>query len=139
MAEQRGQDLLETSVSSKKVGSRVLVYSSCIPMEHPTILARPQFQGYTKLSACLTSQSFDKIAWKLLTLTRVRKLKELAALTMDGSPHCLQLHFALEDVRKACPSLKTKHYVIEKGALYEVSDKAVRAARHLKEIESCLE
>lgn len=127
------QNLLETRVSSKKVGRRVLVYSSCISSEYPDILVK--FQGYTKLKACLTSQSFEKIAWKLLTLARVRKLREIAALTMDGSPHCLQLHFALEDIRKVYPRLRVVHYVLEKGVLYEVSDKAVKAARHLKEIE----
>lgn len=139
MPEQASLELLETSVSSRKVGSRVLVYSSCIPVEHPEILETPGFRGYTKLGVCLTSQGSDKVAWKLLTLSRVRKLQELAALTMEGSPHCLQLHFALEDVRRVYPSLKTRHYVLEKGVLHEVSDKAVRTARHLKEIESCLE
>lgn len=126
-------ELLETSVSSKHIGERIIVYSSCISHEYPELLA--QFKDYTRLCTCLTTHSLEEIAWKLLTIIRINNPKEVAALTIDGSPHCLQVHFALEDILKIRPHITVRHFVIEKGVIQEISGEAVRKARHLSEIE----
>lgn len=130
------QELLETSVSSRTLGEKIVVYSSCIPLEYPGILRR--FKGYTRLCTCLTTRSLEEIAWKLLTMVRMKTPKELAALTMDGSPHCLQLHFALEDIRIMYPDIRVRHFVIEKGVVHEVSGESVKTARHLSMLEGRL-
>jgi hypothetical protein len=131
-----GQELLEISVTSDTIGGRILVYSSCIPVDYPDMLER--FKGYTLLRTCLTSHDLEKTAWKLLTIARMNRPVELAALTMDGSPHCIQLHFALEDIRKVYQGIRVRHFVIEKGVVREVSGEAVDTARHLSRIEGRL-
>ena len=135
IAQNRKEDheLLETSVTSRIIGEKILVYGSCIPLEHPDIVKR--FKEHTRLSTCLTTKSMEEVAWKLLTMVRMNGPKELVALTMDGSPHCLQLHFALEDIHKIYPSIRVRHFVIEKGVIQEVSSEAVKTARHLSRIK----
>ncbi len=130
------RELLETSVTSDTIDKRILVYSSCIPVDHPDVLVK--FRGYTMLCACLTTQTLEKVAWKLLTIARMKNPRELAALTVDGSPHCLQIHFALEDIREIYHGIRIRHFVIEKGIIYEVSGEAVKTARHLSSIEGRL-
>ena len=135
VAQNRKEDheLLETSVTSRIIGEKILVYGSCIPLEHPDIVKG--FKEHTRLSTCLTTKSMEEVAWKLLTMVRMKGPKELAALTMDGSPHCLQLHFALEDIHEIYPSIRVRHFVIEKGVIQEVSSEAVKTARHLSRIK----
>jgi hypothetical protein len=125
--------LLETSVTSDEIRNKILVYGACVADEHPGVLE--EFREYTLFRVCLTTSSLEKVAWKLATIVRVKGIKEVAALTVDGSPHCLQLHFALADLKEMFPQLKKKHYVIEKGLLRQVSERAVKTARHLHEIE----
>jgi hypothetical protein len=127
------RNLLDTSVTSDKIKSRVLVYGTCAAEEHQGVM--DEFRDYSSFRVCMTTSDLEKIAWKLATIVRVKDTKEVAALTMDGSPHCLQLHFALADLKKMFPQLKTKHYVVEKGELLRISERAVRTARHLHEIE----
>lgn len=129
------KELLSTSVTSS-IKSRILVYGTCASEEHPSVLG--EFNGYTVFSVCMTESSLEKVAWKLATIIRVNKVKEVEALTMDGSPHCIQLHFALADLKKMFPRLKTKHHVIEKGRLCRISERAVRTARHLQEVEGLI-
>lgn len=127
------RSLLETSVTSDKIKSRVLVYGTCAAEEHPGVM--DEFRDYSSFRVCMTTSSLEKVSWKLATIVRVKGTKEVAALTMDGSPHCLQLHFALADLKRLFPQLRTKHYVVEKGVLLRISEGAVRTARHLHEIE----
>ena len=93
------------------------------------------FLSSFSFSYCSNSPTSDLKIRRLATIIRVKDTKEIAALTMDGSPHCLQLHFALADLEEMFPRMKTKHYVTEKGVLRRVSERAVKTARHLYEVE----
>lgn len=129
-------ELLQTNVQSKYISGNILLYGSCIPAEYPEILAR--FKQKTALHTCLEKEHVNQVAWKMATIVRQNKPKEIAVLTIAGSPHCVQLHYALEDIKKIFPWLRVKHHVIEKGKLIEVTAKAVRISRHLNEVEARL-
>jgi hypothetical protein len=129
-------ELLKTNVNSDAISEDILLYGSCISTEYKEILG--QFKQGTFLHVCLEKEHVNQAAWKIQTIVRVNKPKKIAVLTIAGSPHCIQLHHALEDVKKIFPALQVKHYVIEKGKLIEVTAKAVRISRHLNEVEGML-
>jgi len=124
--------LLSTHVKSRHFGKEILIYGSCTAAEHPEILK--QFKG-AKLHICLEKFHAEQAAWKIAMIASINKIRSIAVLTADGSPHCIQLHFALEDLRKLLPELKVRHYVIEKSKLHEVSGEAIKASRHLSQVE----
>ncbi len=126
-------ELLKTSARSKKISEDVLLYGTCISAEHPEILKK--FKQKTRLRVCLEEEHVNKAAWKMANIVRASKVRKITALTMDGSPHCVQLHYALEDLKEMLPGLAAEHYAIEKGKLIEISAEAVRKSRHLSEIE----
>lgn len=124
--------LLETNVNSRHIAEDILIYGSCIDKEYPEILDK--FEQETALHICLEAEHVNKVAWKILSIVRHKKPKEMTALTIDGSPHCVQLHYALEDVKKMFPDLTVNHYVIEKGKVCWVRNEAVRNSRHLSKV-----
>ncbi len=126
-------DLLKTRVNSKTIGEELLVYGSCIGKEYPGVLE--DFADISRLGVCLEEFHVDQVAWKLQSMIREGKVRKVTALTMDGSPHCVQLHYALEDIKRIFPTLEVSHHVIEKGELMEISGEAVRKSRHLSELE----
>jgi hypothetical protein len=125
-------ELLKTNVKSKKIAEKILIYGSCIAQEYPEMLR--QFRHGTAIHTCLEKEHINKVAWKILNIFRINKPKEVAVLTIDGSPHCVQLHYALEDVKKIFQDLVIKHYVIEDGKLIEVNAESVRTSRHLSRV-----
>ncbi len=73
--------------------------------------------------------------YKLASIIRYSNIRRVTALTVDGSPHCVQLHYLLEDIKRHfVPELLTTHYVIEKGELFSVTPEAVKRSRHLSKI-----
>ena len=76
---------------------------------------------------------------KLACIIQVHIPTELLVLTVDGSPHCLQLHILAEDMKRYF-NLKPKiqHIVIEKGKTYTIESSAVKTARHLHKIQRLL-
>lgn len=124
--------LLRRNVNSKKISKNLLIYSSCIEDDFPEFLEK--FNGYTKLKICLEEHHINPILRKIIAIAYKRNIKKIIALTVDGSPHCIQLHFALEEVKRYF-NLQTEHYVIEKGELLKISEESVKISRHLNIIE----
>lgn len=127
-----GSELLKTNVRSRKISEDVLLYGTCVSEEHPEVLKK--FKQKTRLHICLEEEHLNKAAWKLASIARANNVRKITALTIDGSPHCVQLHYALEDLRGLFPALAVEHYAIEKGRLIEIPAGAVRRSRHLSEI-----
>ncbi len=128
--------LLSTSVNAGKLrDARILLYSRCIEEEHPEIL-RELRDGRVALSVCLTEEHINDVGFKLSTILMMARPREISVLTMDGSPHCIQLHFAIQQSRRLTGAeIEIHHYVIEKGKVYEVDGATIRTARHLSEVQ----
>jgi len=81
----------------------------------------------------------DKVGFKLATILMASKPKEISVLTIDGSPHCVQLHLAVQQAKNMTKSkVRVTHYIVEHDELVKVSPEAVKTARHLSQIEKLL-
>ena len=117
---------------------RLLLYGECVRDEYPEI-----FQQYADeripLAVCMEKEHVNILGFKLAGLLARISLEEIVILTVDGSLHCVQLHFAVEEVEKILgKNLNRKHYVIEGGRVLEISKKAVKKARYLSYIQNTL-
>jgi hypothetical protein len=129
-------DLLSIDMGSAKKFSKakILLHGSCVPMEYKIFLKKLA-KGKIKLAACLQEQHMDNLGFKLATLLTYQPVKEITILTIDGSPHCVQLHALAEQAKRITKSdIPIKHYVIEERRLIEVTSETIKTARHLSHI-----
>jgi len=91
------------------------------------------------LHICLEEVHMNHAGYKIASIVRYSKLEQLTALTVDGSPHCLQLHHLIEDIKRHfTPEIRVQHFVVEKGVVHEISSESVKLSRHLSKIEKDL-
>ncbi|MFW9804377.1 MAG: 4Fe-4S ferredoxin [Candidatus Thorarchaeota archaeon] len=117
---------------------RILIIGSCMNSRYPEIVEehRERDGGSAVLSVCLEETHANQAGFKIGSIVRYSQISRLTALTVDGSPHCVQLHFLIEDIKRHfTPEVETDHYVVEKGAVHQVSAAAIKRARHLSKIE----
>jgi len=86
------------------------------------------------------STHIDQFGFKLSTILRLRRATSLTTVTKDGSPHSVQIPLIAQEAAQntGFPLSGLKFVVIENGHLVSVSNPAVRAARHLSEVESLI-
>lgn len=117
---------------------RLLVYGTCVRDEHPEVYGEWS-RGRVALAACLEKTHFNMVSLKLASILARVDLEELAVLTVDGSPHCVQLHHAVEEaVRVTGARVPVRHLVVEGGRVVEVSGRAVKTARYLSRVDKLL-
>jgi hypothetical protein len=82
----------------------------------------------------------NQAGFKIGSIVKYSGIKKVTTLTVDGSPHCVQLHYCVEDIKRHfAPEIETAHYVVEKGEIYEISSEVVKRSRHLSKIQKMLD
>ena len=133
-------ELLSTNVKSKALkNSQLLILGTCLRSENQKIFT-DMCKGRIPLEACLEKEHMNTVGFKIATIIGTSSPTGIAVLTMNGSPHCLQLHFAVEQAVKQTRSrLRPRHFVVEKGVMREVNRQTVWLARHLADLDLLLE
>ncbi len=132
-----------TSVGDNRLRDRgqLLIAGSCVRSRYPDILKQYAGAdgGYFVLEVCLEETHVNMAAYKIASMVKYSDIRKLAVLTIDGSPHCVQVHLAVQDIKNHfIDDLEVTHYVIEKGKVYRISSESVKRARHLSKIEGSL-
>jgi len=135
--------LMSINVGDRRLRDKgqLLLVGSCMNSRFPGIVKeyREKDGGQAVLHVCLEEMHVNHAGFKIGSIIRYSKMNKVTVLTVDGSPHCVQLHFVVEDLKSHfTPDIETAHFVVEKGKVYQVSPKAVKRARHLSKLESML-
>jgi hypothetical protein len=134
--------ILESNVGDARFQRtrKLLLYGTCVPDRYPEIF-KEFAEGRTPVHACLEDLHMDHVGYKLVNIIKYSKIEELIILTVDGSPHCYQLHVLGQDLKRHFISegeVEISHYVIEKGKVHEISYQAITVARHLHRVQKLL-
>ena len=137
------QHLMRINVGDKRLRKKgkLLLVGSCMD-RFPEIVKElsEKDSGQAVLHVCLEETHVNQAGFKIGSIVKYSDISEVTALTVDGSPHCVQLHYVIDDVKKHfAPEIETKHYVVEKGNVHEISTAAVKRSRHLSKIQRMLE
>lgn len=137
------QDLMRINVGDRRLRDKqnLLLIGSCV--DRFPDLAREICEkdgGHFVLHICLEETHMNQAGFKIGSIVKYSGIKKVTTLTVDGSPHCVQLHYTVEDIKRHfAPDIETAHFVIEKGNLFEVTSDAVKRSRHLSKIQKMID
>lgn len=132
--------LLSTNIGSRylRQSNQFLLLGSCMLEEYPQLVEK-YARNRVCLHVCLETHHMNMAETKLACMINIHQPKELLILTVDGSPHCLQLHILADDLHRYFKAkLAIRHLVVERGKVYEINARAVKTARHLHKVNQLL-
>ncbi len=111
----------------------ILVYSGCIEQQgvFHVLATAPQLDGCAGFSACPEAVHINMLGFKLAGMIARAQPRRVVVVTVDGSMHCIQLHYMVEEIERIIGGFAREHYVIERGELVRVPDEVVRMSRFL--------
>jgi hypothetical protein len=136
------QHLMRINVGDRRLRDKgkLLIIGSCMD-RFPEIVKdfSERDGGQVVLHICLEETHVNQAGFKIGSIVKYSGISEVTALTIDGSPHCVQLHYVIDDVKRHfAPEIDTKHFVVEKGKVHEISSDAVKKSRHLSKIQKMI-
>jgi len=132
--------LIDVNAKSRLIRGKdkLMIISRCIEIEHPDVL-RSLEEDYALLTSCLEEEHVNQIGFKLLGILGRGSYREVSVLTIDGSMHCIQLHYLLEELFKMTKiGIKRRHMILHKGQIIEVSTDAVKTSRFLHKVSNLI-
>lgn len=116
-------------------GAHILIVSECLKYVNSKVW-ESICRGKVVLEACPEREG-QSYYGKIASIVRSSRPSKITVVTVDGSPHCLQLHAAVnEAIYILGESIPHEHYVlVDARDLVKISPEAIRVARYLSLVD----
>ena len=128
------KDLMKSNIYD--VSETIIVVGSC--------LKNMQLDGYEKLQKistniyelCLEETHINMAITKICGMIRTGKIKKIVFASVDKSPHCIQLHYIQDELRKMMnlSNIEIENYVVVNNELIKISPEVISLSKNLKEL-----
>ena len=125
--------LLETNLYD--TGDTIIIVGTC--------LSRMQPKGFKKLTEissniyelCLEESHVNIAITKIGSMLRTGKVKKVIFASVDKSPHCVQMHYIQDELRKMMNTeVEFINYVSVNDELIEISKEVISLSKNLAEL-----
>ena len=129
------KDLLKSNIYD--VDDTIIIAGSC--------LSNMDKEAYSKLleisdniyDLCLESSHINMAITKVGGMLRTGKVKKIIFATVNKSPHCIQVHYIQDELRKMMnlDNIEIINYVADNGNLVEISKDTISLSKDLVKLE----
>jgi hypothetical protein len=87
---------------------------------------------------CLEQTHINMAITKVGSMVRTGKIKKIIFATLNKSPHCVQVHYIQDELRKmmSLKNVEIVNYVADNGELIKISKKTISLSKDLLNLES---
>ena len=129
------KDLMKTNCYD--IDETLVIVGSCLES-----VQQKAYKELTKISknifdVCLESTHVNMVITKLIGMLCRVKVKKVVFATVDGSPHCTQLHYIENEIQKAMNlnDVEFMHYVAVDDKLQKITQETILSSKLLHKIE----
>jgi len=115
---------------------RLLLYSECLEKECPLLIDKYS-RDRIALSICMEELHLNMVGFKLAGMLRRCPPEEIVVLAVDGSPHCVQMFYAVEEALKVVGDYKGKviYLAVSECKVEQVDPEIVKTSRFLTKVK----
>jgi hypothetical protein len=131
------KDLMKTNCYD--VDSTMIVVGSCLKRMEPEAYSELEKMSSNIYDVCLEETHINMAINKLIGMLSRVKVDKIIFASVDKSPHCVQLHYIENEIRKAM-NIDTQiiHYVAVDNKLIEISKETIKKSKSLSELQELL-
>jgi len=115
----------------------VVVCGSCLPYIHEEAFEKVKQLSKNIFFVCLEEIHMNMVAHKIASILRTGNVKRLFFVTVDRSPHCVQLHYIRLELAKIMnlENVVLKNYVVKDENLVEIPPEVISLSKNLHKIK----
>ncbi|MBO4815516.1 MAG: hypothetical protein J5507_00840 [Clostridia bacterium] len=129
------KDLMNTNIYD--VNETTIIVGSCTKHIEPEGFKKIEEISNNILEICLEQTHMNMAISKICGMLRTRKIKKLIFASVDKSPHCIQLHYIQEELRKIMDikDILIKNYVVVDNELIEIKPETISLSKNLSKLK----
>ncbi len=129
------KDLMKTNCYD--VGDTLIIVGSCLNRMQPEAYRQLESISNNIYDVCLEEVHINMVITKIIGMLSRVKINKIIFASVDKSPHCIQLHYIENEIRKAMDidNVEMIHYVAMDNKLIEISKETIKRSKSLYELE----
>ena len=132
------KDLLKTNCFD--VEEKMIIIGSWLEYMFPKIYNELNESSENIYDVCLEETHLNMVITKLAGMIARKKCKELTFVTVDKSPHCVQLHYVVKELENIMDlkEIKIKNYVATNEGLVEIPIEVIGLSKNLSKLKKLI-
>ncbi len=126
------KDLMKSNIYD--CSEEIVIIGSCLKAMQPKAYKQIEKLNLPIFELCLETTHINMAITKILGMIRAKKIKKIIFASVDKSPHCIQLHYIQDEIRKLGFKLNFKNYVAIDDTLVEISKETISLSKNLSRL-----
>ena len=125
------KELMKTNIYD--VEDTIVIVGSCLKYVEPKGFEKLQMISNNIYELCLEETHINMAITKIGSMLRTGKIKKIIFATVDKSPHCIQMHYIQDELKKMMDisNIDVKNYVVVDSELEEISPEIISLSKSL--------
>lgn len=129
------KDLMKTNCYD--VGDIMVIVGSCLERMQPKAFNDLKNISSNIYDVCLECHHLNMVITKIIGMICRVRFEKIIFASVDKSPHCVQLHYIENEIRKAMDidNIEIVHYVAVNNELIEIESDTIKKSKSLSELQ----
>ena len=125
------KEVMKTNIYD--VEDTIVIVGSCLKYVEPKGFEKLQMISNNIYELCLEETHINMAITKIGSMLRTCKIKKIIFATVDKSPHCIQMHYIQDELKKMMDisNIDVKNYVVVDSELEEISLEIISLSKSL--------
>ena len=132
------KNLMTTNIYD--ISEALVIVGSCLPNMQPSGFEKLKEISKDILEVCLEETHINMVITKVGGMIRTGKIKKLVFATVDKSPHCIQMHYIQDELKKMMnlDGIQIENYVIVNNTLEKINPEIISISKNLTKVKELL-
>lgn len=116
------------------VSDTIIIVGSCLKNMQPVGYEKLKNISLNLYNICLEETHINMAVTKIGGMLRTGKIKRIIFASVDKSPHCIQLHYIQDELRKMMnlENIEIENYVVVNNELIKLDKEVISLSKNLK-------
>ncbi len=132
------KNLLKTNCFD--VNKKMIIIGSCLENMFPNIYQKLEQESTNIYEVCLEETHLNMVITKIAGMLARNDIKEIKFVTIDKSPHCIQLHYVVKELENIMDleKIHIENCVATSEGLIEVPLKVIGLSKNLAKLSEMI-
>ncbi len=132
------REIMKTNIYD--VSDTIIIVGSCLKYMQPEGFKKLKVISDNIYELCLEETHINMAITKVGGMLRTGKIKKLLFVSVDKSPHCIQLHYIQDELKKMMniENIDIKNYVVVNNELEEITPEIISLSKNLGKLKNVI-
>lgn len=127
------KDLMKSNIYD--CSDEIIIVGSCLKSMQPVVFKEIEKMNLPIFEVCLEQTHINMTITKILGMIRAKHIKRIIFVSVDNSPHCIQIHYIQDEITKLGFKLNFENYVAVDNKLMKIQKETIALSKNLNKLQ----